>query len=110
MVVRAAKVALVVGTALTLVNQGPELAGGPIGPQLGLRVVFTYSVPFVVSLYSMLGTTEELRPGARSRRGGTYLCRGCTGPVRAVVTVAPGERLPPCPQCGPNARWVPRHE
>ena len=106
MVVRAIKVALVVGTALTIVNLGRELASGATSLDLALRVAFTYSVPFIVSLYSMRGTAEELRPGARSRRSGTYVCRGCPG---AAVSVAPGERLPPCPQCGPNARWVPRH-
>ena len=41
MVVRAVQVALVVGTARKVVNQGREVVGGSMSLSLGLRIAFT---------------------------------------------------------------------
>jgi hypothetical protein len=49
---RAARVALVVGTVLVAINQGPALLGGHWSPGLGVRVILTYAVPFLVSLHA----------------------------------------------------------
>jgi len=46
----AVKVSLVVGTALNLVNQGPQILAGQ-GVQAG-RVLLNYLVPFCVAAYS----------------------------------------------------------
>lgn len=43
------RVALVVGTLLTLVNQGAALWSGPVDLPLMLRVVANYLIPYVVS-------------------------------------------------------------
>ena len=106
MVRHATRVALVVGTLLTAINQGPALIGSSGSASLALRIALAYAVPFCVALYSMRGTTLDLRPGDRSRRGGRYVCR--TGGGGLQMTVAIGERLPPCVQCGSEVRWVSR--
>lgn len=49
---RAVRVALVVGTLLTAFYQGSAALGLPHQIVLGMRVVFSYFVPFAVSLYS----------------------------------------------------------
>lgn len=49
---RATRVALVVGTVLVAINQGPALLGGRVNPALAVRVALTYAVPFLVSLYT----------------------------------------------------------
>jgi methyl-accepting chemotaxis protein len=54
LVFRAIKVALVVGSCLTLINQGDALFGATPAPALWWKVPLTYCVPFVVSLYSAL--------------------------------------------------------
>jgi hypothetical protein len=59
---RAVRTALVVGTALTLINQGGPLLHDPRGLALAARVVLNYLVPLLVSLHAMLGTN---RRGAR---------------------------------------------
>jgi hypothetical protein len=46
---RSLLVALVVGTALNLINQGPEMLGGD-GPVLW-KLALTYAVPFLVASY-----------------------------------------------------------
>ena len=43
------RVALVVGTVLTLVNQGSVIAGGDVSLATWVRVGVNYLVPFIVS-------------------------------------------------------------
>lgn len=49
---RALAVALVVGTALNLINQGDRLVSG--GPIDWLKLALTYTVPFFVSTHGAL--------------------------------------------------------
>lgn len=56
-------VALVVGTLLSVVNQGAVIADGGASPAVWLRVSFNYAVPFVVSSIGFLGAGRS-RPGS----------------------------------------------
>lgn len=60
---RSGTVAILVGTILLLINQGPTLVGGHLG--LGLRALLTYLVPFLVSSYGFLSATRRRDPDAR---------------------------------------------
>jgi hypothetical protein len=51
MIVRALKVALIVGTLLNLINSGDALFAGHL-PEHPWKIPLTYLVPFAVSLYS----------------------------------------------------------
>ncbi|MBI2765974.1 MAG: nitrate/nitrite transporter NrtS [Chloroflexi bacterium] len=44
----------VVGTILTIINQGNLLAGGHFPAQLAWKIPLTYSVPYCVSTFSAL--------------------------------------------------------
>ena len=57
-VARALKVALVVGTALTLINQGDRLIAG-MAPNW-IKMVLTYLIPYCVSTH---GAVSALRDG-----------------------------------------------
>jgi hypothetical protein len=52
---RSLKASLVVGTLLTLLNQGDFLLAGEWPPSLWWKVPLTYVVPFVVATYGALG-------------------------------------------------------
>lgn len=61
----ALRVALVVGTVLVVINQGPALLSHPLSLALAARVALTYAVPFFVSLYAawrVLGERTSTRP------------------------------------------------
>jgi hypothetical protein len=60
---RGVRVALVVGTALTAVNQGDRLLVGQIRGWDWLRVVVNYLIPFLVASYS--GWKAALGRGGR---------------------------------------------
>ena len=58
---RALKVALGVGTCLTLINQGDAIFGSEPAPTLAWKIPLTYCVPFCVSLYSAIAATQPRR-------------------------------------------------
>lgn len=50
--VTALKVAFIVGTILNLINNYDVVCGQAMSFKSALKILFTYSVPFCVSLYS----------------------------------------------------------
>jgi hypothetical protein len=60
------KIALVVGTLLSVINQGSVIAGGHATAATWVRVVLNYLVPFCVSSLGYLSATR-----ARETIGGT---------------------------------------
>ncbi len=107
MIAKAGRVALGVGTVLVVINQSAAVLHGPLRSEVLLRVGLTYAVPFLVSLYSMVGMVPELKPGQRSKTGGAYRCRTCPTPGQGEAVVSAGDALPSCPRCGSAARWIP---
>jgi len=55
---RSLATALVVGTALVLINQGPELLAGTASPALVWKVPLTYAVPFCVATWGALSNSR----------------------------------------------------
>ncbi|MEX2229974.1 MAG: nitrate/nitrite transporter NrtS [Dehalococcoidia bacterium] len=51
---RAVKTALVVGTVLTLLNQGDVLLGGNFPAALFWKIPLTYAVPYAVTTWGAL--------------------------------------------------------
>lgn len=68
-VARSSRAALVVGTLLTLLNQGDDLLGGRYSPALWWKIPLTYVVPFLVATYGALG-----QRGARERADAPAAC------------------------------------
>ncbi len=62
-VVRAIKVASIVGTALTLINQGDRLIAG-MAPGW-IKMALTYLIPYCVSTH---GTVTAMRDRSRGKR------------------------------------------
>jgi hypothetical protein len=55
---RALIVSVVIGTCLTLINQGDALIGSSGAPTLFWKIPLTYSVPFMVSYYSSVAAAR----------------------------------------------------
>ncbi len=62
-VIRAVKVALIVGTALTLINQGDRLIAG-MAPGW-IKMALTYLIPYCVSTH---GAVTAMRDRSRRKR------------------------------------------
>lgn len=59
MIRKALGVAGVVGTILVVINQGDLLLAGQISKTAVVKILLTYSVPFCVSVYSVLAMSRE---------------------------------------------------
>ncbi len=59
MIKRSLTVAVVVGTILTLLNQGDTILGGNWGNALYWKVPLTYCVPFLVASYGALTNSRR---------------------------------------------------
>jgi hypothetical protein len=57
---RAVYVALVVGTILTMINQGDVLLEGAITPLVMAKIFLTYLVPYSVSTFSALSANRAV--------------------------------------------------
>ena len=64
-VVRAIKVALIVGTALTLIKQGDRLIAG-MAPNW-IKMVLTYLIPYCVSTHGAVTAMRDHSRGKRKR-------------------------------------------
>ena len=51
--------AVVVGTALTALNQGDTIISGQIGGALAWKIPLTYCVPFLVATYGALSNSRN---------------------------------------------------
>ena len=50
---------LVVGTALTALNQGDAIVSGHVGGSLAWKIPLTYCVPFLVATYGALSNSRN---------------------------------------------------
>ncbi len=66
MVRKALLLAGVVGTTLAMINQGDLLLTGQITTRALVKILLTYSVPFCVSVYSVLAMNRERRAKSMS--------------------------------------------
>ena len=60
---RSVRVALVVGTVLTLINQGGRLLALDIDAPTLARIVLTYIVPYCVSTWAAVGALRDRTTG-----------------------------------------------
>ena len=56
---RSFRVALVVGTVLTGINQGEVIASGTWTPALAWKIPLTYTVPFIVAMWGALTSARR---------------------------------------------------
>jgi len=62
LVLRSVCVALVVGTVLTIINQGGLIASGAWTPALAWKIPLTYLVPFAVAMWGALTSARQRKP------------------------------------------------
>jgi hypothetical protein len=59
LLLRSARVSLLVGTLLILINQGDQILGGSFGPVMLWKIPLTYAVPFGVVTYGSLANARR---------------------------------------------------
>lgn len=66
-VMRSLKVAVIVGSLLTLINQGDALWRGALGTEVTVKILLTYCVPYAVSTYAAVAAILAEKPTAQDR-------------------------------------------
>lgn len=75
---RTVTVALVVGTLLTLINQGDHLASGEVDLAVGLKILANYMIPWCVSSIGYI-SARRAAPGPRAEPLGSAPAEGASG-------------------------------
>lgn len=83
-VVRAARVSLVVGVALAMINHGDRILSGTVDAGTLWRILLTFCVPYSVSTYSSVLAVREFRARAHKDR-----------PAQTLNNVADGDPSQP---------------
>lgn len=98
---RALKVALIVGTALNLINQGGVLINLAFENLNMVKFLLTFFVPYSVTTYTATAMKIEFHIGTKAVIEADLKCKGCG----AKIHVAQGELIPECPKCGIKTQW-----
>lgn len=92
---RATVTALVVGTALNVINA--DLANPNI-----YKILLTYCVPFLVAAYSATSARLSFNPGAQAVAGAKLFCASCED---TEIAVEKNDIIPQCPRCKNGTHW-----
>ena len=98
---RAIKVALIVGTALNLINQGDNLLLLNLEQLSILKIVFTYIVPYTVTTYTATAMNLEFKLGTKAVVNAELKCKNCG----LTTKVEKEELIPECTNCGIHTQW-----
>lgn len=104
-IIKAAKIALIVGTLLNAINQGEAVASLAFAQIDWVKFALTYCVPFGVSLYTSLSMRTKVRPGTIIPVNLELSCSQCG----AIHTVPPHQSAPNCPNCHEATVWSLSH-
>ena len=99
--IRASRVAVLVGIILILINN-PEILSGNFSDLNQGSIVMSFLVPFLVSTYSSILSHNKIKPGEISPIDGALKCNNCK---KANFHIQIGQEAGECPQCKTDTRW-----
>lgn len=100
--IRASKIALIVGTILNLINQGDMIISANFSQIAWGKLLLTYCIPFLVSIYTAVSVGFEFKIGDPSPVNSSVRCSRCK---KSIVELHKGEPIPECPHCGLKTKW-----
>ncbi len=98
---RALIVALIVGIILNLISN-PDIFLSDFSHIVFLKVLLTFIVPFLVSLYSSVITRSKIKVGAISQLNVLTYCKSCKKNEKHFRI---GEKITECPMCKSKTNW-----
>ena len=100
-VIRAFNLALIIGTALNLINQGDIILSlNFMDLNIG-KLLLTYSVPYLVTTYTATALKLEFQTGTKASVEANLICRKC----KIQRHIEENELIPECPVCGIKTKW-----
>ncbi len=96
------KIAIIVGTILNLINQGPALLHLNFLHLSWSKFTLTYCVPYFVATYSASMTRMAFKVGRISHLDADIKCMNCN---QEEITLHRGEVIPACKLCKEKTQW-----
>ncbi|RCW38343.1 SpoIIE family protein phosphatase [Marinilabilia salmonicolor] len=101
-IVRALRVALVVGFILNISGNYHEIINFQFSDINYFSFGLAFLVPYLVSSYSTLITQNRFHPGDISPVDAMLHCNNCD---KVDFNIAPGDEIDQCPGCGSHTKW-----
>lgn len=101
-VLRALKVAIVVGVVLNLINQFEPIKNMHFSDINGLKFLLTFMVPYMVSTYSSVMAKLNFEVGEIAPLNAILRCKKCDN---KILHINKGEVVPECKECPGKTKW-----
>ncbi len=101
LLIRALKIAFVVGIILNLINQGEALISLDFQEINIAKLLLTFTVPFCVSMYTAISMKIKFHIGEKAVDNAVLRCKSCNG----CIQVQKDQIIPFCPTCEDKTKW-----
>ena len=101
LIIKAIKIALVVGVILNLINQSEAIFSLNTNEINMFKLVFTFTVPFCVSMYTAISMKLKFHVGEKAIEDLTLKCSSCN----QCQTIKKEQLIPFCPRCQDKTKW-----
>jgi len=101
LLIRAIKIALIVGIILNMINQGEHIISLEFSQIHFLKFTFTFTVPFCVSMYTAVSMKIKYHVGDFAAADATLKCKKC----KEKIDIKRNEVIPFCKTCKEKTSW-----
>ena len=101
LLIKALKIAFVVGIILNIINQGNLIFDFDTENINFLKMALTFTVPFCVSMYTAVTMKMKFHVGEKVLDNVTLKCKGCN----ACIDLKKEEIIPFCKICNEKTHW-----
>lgn len=101
LIIRALKIAFVVGIILNVINQGDYLLSMQFDNVNLIKALLTFTVPFCVSMYTAVTMKLKFHVGEKAIENVTLRCKVCN----SCKTLKKEEIIPFCEVCKDKTLW-----
>lgn len=102
LIVKALKIAFVVGIILNLINQGEHLLRLDIHNIHFTKLIFTFCVPFCVSMYTAITMKMKFKQDEIALVDANLRCKNCN----KRIFIKENSKIPKCDICGNKTLWI----
>lgn len=101
LLIRALKIAFVVGIILNLINQGDLIFAFKLEELNIFKLLLTFTVPFCVSMYTAISMKLKFQVGEKAFDDAKLRCTSCN----SCIFIKKDQTIPFCEKCMDKTSW-----